>query len=62
MRATRAPSTRATVDSSAERDVFHGATHLAAPWNTALSAEESTVARVLGARVARIAQALAALR
>ena len=40
----------------------YGATHLAAPWNTALSAEESTVARVLGARVARIAQALAALR
>ena len=40
----------------------YGATHLATPWNTALSAEESTVARVLGARVARIAQALAQLR
>jgi NAD(P)H dehydrogenase (quinone) len=40
----------------------YGATHLAAPWNTTLSAEESTVARVLGARVARIAQALAELR
>jgi len=40
----------------------YGATHLAAPWNTALSPEESTVARVLGARVARIAQALAVLR
>src|SRR6186713_674864 len=40
----------------------YGATHLAAPWNTALSAEEATVARVLGARVARIAQALSELR
>jgi NAD(P)H dehydrogenase (quinone) len=40
----------------------YGATHLAAAWNTSLSAEESTVARVLGARVARIAQALADLR
>jgi len=37
----------------------YGATHVAATWNTALSAEESAVARVLGARVARIAQALA---
>jgi NAD(P)H dehydrogenase (quinone) len=37
----------------------YGATHLAAPWNTALSAEESAVARALGARVARIAQTLA---
>jgi NAD(P)H dehydrogenase (quinone) len=40
----------------------YGATHLAAPWNTALSAEESAVARALGARVARIAQALAQSR
>jgi NAD(P)H dehydrogenase (quinone) len=40
----------------------YGATHVAASWNTSLSAEESTVARVLGARVARIAQALAQLR
>ena len=40
----------------------YGATHVAAPWNTALSAEESTVARALGARVARIAQALARAR
>jgi len=40
----------------------YGATHLAASWNTSLSAEESTIARVLGARVARIAQALADLR
>jgi len=40
----------------------YGATHLAAPWNTALSAEESAVARALGARVARIAHALASAR
>ena len=40
----------------------YGATHVAASWNTSLSNEESTVARVLGARVARIAQALAQLR
>lgn len=40
----------------------YGATHVAASWNTSLSAEESAVARVLGARVARIAQALAQLR
>jgi NAD(P)H dehydrogenase (quinone) len=37
----------------------YGASHVAAPWNTALSAEESAVARALGARVARIAQTLA---
>jgi NAD(P)H dehydrogenase (quinone) len=36
----------------------YGATHVATPWNTALSADESTVARVLGARVARLASAL----
>ncbi len=40
----------------------YGATHLAAPWNTALSAEESAVARALGARVARIAHVLAQSR
>jgi NAD(P)H dehydrogenase (quinone) len=40
----------------------YGATHVAAAWNTALSSEESTVARALGARVARIAQALARAR
>jgi NAD(P)H dehydrogenase (quinone) len=37
----------------------YGSTHVAAPWNTALSADESTVARALGARVARFAIALA---
>ena len=37
----------------------YGATHLATPWNTALSADESAVARALGARVARLARALA---
>jgi NAD(P)H dehydrogenase (quinone) len=33
----------------------YGASHLATPWNTALSKDESQVARALGARVARIA-------
>lgn len=40
----------------------YGATHVAAPWNTTLSADESTVARALGARVARFARALAQAR
>ena len=40
----------------------YGATHLATPWNTALSGDESTVARALGARVARLARALAQSR
>ncbi|HZF27669.1 MAG TPA: NAD(P)H:quinone oxidoreductase [Gammaproteobacteria bacterium] len=33
----------------------YGASHLATPWNTALSKDESQIARALGARVARIA-------
>ncbi|HEX5050065.1 MAG TPA: NAD(P)H:quinone oxidoreductase [Gammaproteobacteria bacterium] len=33
----------------------YGASHLATPWNTALSKDESEIARALGARVARIA-------
>jgi NAD(P)H dehydrogenase (quinone) len=37
----------------------YGATHVATPWNTALSADESAVAQALGARVARLARALA---
>jgi NAD(P)H dehydrogenase (quinone) len=37
----------------------YGASHLATPWNTALSKDESEVARALGARVARIAGRLA---
>jgi NAD(P)H dehydrogenase (quinone) len=37
----------------------YGATHVATAWNSTLSADESAVARALGARVARIAQALA---
>lgn len=37
----------------------YGATHVATPWNTALSGDESAVARALGARVARLARALA---
>jgi NAD(P)H dehydrogenase (quinone) len=36
----------------------YGATHVATPWNTALSADESAVAQALGARVARLARAL----
>jgi NAD(P)H dehydrogenase (quinone) len=40
----------------------YGATHIAAPWNTTLSADELTVARALGARVARLAAALALAR
>jgi len=40
----------------------YGASHLATPWNTALSQDENDVAKALGARVARIAQALAAAR
>jgi NAD(P)H dehydrogenase (quinone) len=40
----------------------YGASHLATPWNTAISADEATVAKALGARVARIARALAAGR
>jgi NAD(P)H dehydrogenase (quinone) len=38
----------------------YGATHLATTWNTAVSNDEAAVARALGARVARIARALAA--
>ena len=40
----------------------YGASHLASPWNTAVSGDEATVAKVLGARVARLARALAAAR
>jgi len=40
----------------------YGASHLATPWNTALSKDESEVARALGARVARIAGRLRADR
>jgi NAD(P)H dehydrogenase (quinone) len=40
----------------------YGATHLAVPWNTAVSNDEAAVAKALGARVARIAQALATAR
>jgi NAD(P)H dehydrogenase (quinone) len=38
----------------------YGASHVATTWNTTLSPDEATVARALGARVARLAQALAA--
>jgi len=40
----------------------YGATHLATPWNTALSKDENDVARALGARVTRLASALVAAR
>jgi NAD(P)H dehydrogenase (quinone) len=40
----------------------YGASHLATPWNTALSKDENDIAKALGARVARIAQALAMTR
>jgi NAD(P)H dehydrogenase (quinone) len=40
----------------------YGATHLATAWNTALSKDETEVAKALGARVARIALQLAARR
>jgi NAD(P)H dehydrogenase (quinone) len=40
----------------------YGASHLATQWNTALSADETEVAKALGARVARLAQSLAAAR
>jgi NAD(P)H dehydrogenase (quinone) len=40
----------------------YGASHLAAEWNTALSADEIEVAKALGARVARLAQSLSAAR
>ena len=40
----------------------YGATHLATSWNTALSKDETDVAKALGARVARIALQLAARR
>lgn len=40
----------------------YGASHVATTWNTAISPDEAAVAKALGARVARIAQALAAKR
>ena len=40
----------------------YGASHLATPWNTTLSKDETTIARALGARVARLAALLKAGR
>lgn len=40
----------------------YGASHVATTWNTAVSADEATIAKALGARVARLAQTLAARR
>jgi len=40
----------------------YGASHVATTWNTAISADEAGIAKALGARVARLAQALAAHR
>jgi NAD(P)H dehydrogenase (quinone) len=38
----------------------YGASHVATSWNTSLSDDEAVVAKALGARVARLAQALVA--
>jgi len=40
----------------------YGASHVATAWNTTLSDDEATVAKALGARVARLAQALVSRR
>jgi NAD(P)H dehydrogenase (quinone) len=40
----------------------YGASHVATAWNTTVSADEATIAKALGARVARLAQALATRR
>jgi NAD(P)H dehydrogenase (quinone) len=40
----------------------YGASHVATSWNTSLSDDEAVVAKALGARVARLAQALVARR
>jgi NAD(P)H dehydrogenase (quinone) len=40
----------------------YGATHIESDWNTMLSDDETRIARALGARVARIAQALSSVR
>ena len=40
----------------------YGASHLATPWNIALSKDENDVARALGARVTRLARSLSAAR
>ncbi|HSG65411.1 MAG TPA: NAD(P)H:quinone oxidoreductase [Gammaproteobacteria bacterium] len=38
----------------------YGASHIAAPWNTAVSGDEQEIARALGERIARLARRLAA--
>lgn len=38
----------------------YGASHVATTWNTAISADEATIAKALGARIARLAQTLTA--
>jgi NAD(P)H dehydrogenase (quinone) len=40
----------------------YGASHLAAPWNTAVSADEAAIAEALGSRVARLAAVIGAAR
>ncbi len=40
----------------------YGATHVASAWNPTLSADETAVAQALGARVARLARAIAQAR
>jgi len=49
------PYTRAALFETRTGGSPYGATHVAAPWNAALSDDESELARVLGERVARLA-------
>jgi NAD(P)H dehydrogenase (quinone) len=56
------PYTEAALFDSRTGGSPYGASHLAAPWNTTLSTDEIEVAKALGARVARLAQSLAAAR
>jgi NAD(P)H dehydrogenase (quinone) len=59
---TGVPYTEPTLFETRTGGSPYGATHLATPWNTALSKDENEVARALGARVTRLARALATAR
>ena len=56
------PYTEAALFDSRTGGSPYGASHLAAAWNATLSTDEIEVAKALGARVARLAQVLAAAR
>jgi len=56
------PYTEAALFDSRTGGSPYGASHPAAPWNATLSTDEIEVAKALGARVARLAQSLAAAR